>query len=412
MFEAESLLRATGEVVPDPQAFAGQAVAAWEGTHPGAHLLYGPYRLFVPGTYRVYYRLKAEKAGYFKPVAEVDVAADQGAQVLASRTVRGWDFEAPSRYQDFDLEFQLRRPARLEFRVRFLGRGRLWVDRVTVWGLHQQDARSPYPTKGVIVFQSSRDGRKAIYRMNPDGSQQVRLTRMDADAEFPRISPDGRWVAFHANPGGNTDIYIVGIEGGVPRRLTRHPAFDGEPAWAPDGRTLYFVSDRDGDFRRIYRLPLDGGVPEPVTRNTRGLYGSPAVSPDGRWLVAASDLYVNWQIHVMDVTGNREQRLTGYAESSCVPSWSPDGRWIFYSSRFGGLGKANLWRMRPDGKEKQPLTRTPFNDYYGVYSPDGKWVVFASDQDGDYEIFVMKADGTERVQLTFNAVEDTMPHWR
>jgi TolB protein len=343
----------------------------------------------------------------------LDVASNQGGRILSTREVRGFNVETKFRYQDFDLEFKIDQPMDIEVRVLFRGRGALWVDRVDVTRLDVQNAgRSEYPAQGSIVFQSNRDGRKAVYRMDPDGSRQTRLANMESDSEFPRLSPDGKWVAFQANPGGNADVYVMPVEGGIPQRLTKHPAFDGEPAWSPDGRQIYFVSDRDGDFRRIYRMQWDGSDQKPVTQNTRGLYGAPAVSPDGRWLAASSDLFVNWQIHLIDLDGGRERRLTGYAESSCVPSWSQDGQRIFYSSRFGGMGRANLGHMRRDGDEKVQLTQTPSNDYYGVYSPDGRWIVFASDRDGDYEINVMRSDGTGRRQLTFNSAEDTMPHGR
>ena len=87
----------------------------------------------------------------------------------------------------------------------------------------------------------------------------------------PRVSPDGRLVAFtvrvtdlDANKGRN-DLYVAAADGSSVRRLTTSDAGDTQPRWAPDGSALYFVSTRSGSSQ-VWRLPLAGGEAEQVTR--------------------------------------------------------------------------------------------------------------------------------------------------
>src|ERR1043166_5664887 len=91
-------------------------------------------------------------------------------------------------------------------------------------------------------------------------------------ADDPRISPDGRTVAF---VGWGTDreendytasIWLVPVDGSAePRRLTRAEKVDGAPRWSPDGSRLAFVSNRDSKAKQLYVLPVDGGDPQKLT---------------------------------------------------------------------------------------------------------------------------------------------------
>src|SRR5438093_6240954 len=87
----------------------------------------------------------------------------------------------------------------------------------------------------------------------------------------PRVSPDGRSVAFtvrvtdlDANKGRN-DIWIVPTAGAAARRLTSHEADDTQARWSPDGNSLLFVSTRTGSAQ-VFHINKDGGEPEAMTK--------------------------------------------------------------------------------------------------------------------------------------------------
>lgn len=123
-------------------------------------------------------------------------------------------------------------------------------------------------TGNKIVFYSQRDdpnrdfrvAKSEIYAMNADGSSQTRLTHLNANSEYPRWSPDSKWIAFESDADGNIDLFLARADGsGTPINVTRHPSKDSGAAWSPDGRRLVFSSDRDGDFD-LYTIDLSAVV--------------------------------------------------------------------------------------------------------------------------------------------------------
>lgn len=80
-----------------------------------------------------------------------------------------------------------------------------------------------------IVFHSARDGNFEIYMMNPNGSEQTRLTNNPGTDSYPSLAPDGTQIAFESFREGNSDVYVMDIDGANPTRLTFSAAVDGVP---------------------------------------------------------------------------------------------------------------------------------------------------------------------------------------
>src|SRR6185295_1811951 len=118
--------------------------------------------------------------------------------------------------------------------------------------------RHPTIAGGKIVFASEGD----LWEVAASGGTAMRLTAHEGDEKFPKLSPDGRWIAFTAQYEGNDDVYVMPSHGGEPTRLTWHPAPDQALGWTADGKVL-FRSRRDhphADFR-IYTVDPKGGIP-------------------------------------------------------------------------------------------------------------------------------------------------------
>jgi|SRR5215207_7168935 len=78
-----------------------------------------------------------------------------------------------------------------------------------------------------IAFASERDGNGEIYVMDPDGSNQTRLTNNSVTDAFPSFSPDGSRIAFRSDGDGNSEIFVMNADGSNLIRLTHSAGFDG-----------------------------------------------------------------------------------------------------------------------------------------------------------------------------------------
>jgi tricorn protease-like protein len=128
-----------------------------------------------------------------------------------------------------------------------------------------------------IAFTSTRDGNKEIYVMNADGSNETRLTNdagavKDPNADFvdenPDWSPDGRRILFDTSRDGQYEIYAMNPDGSNQHRVTNHAALDALPAWSPDGKQIAFTSNRaNKGTRDVWVMNADGSHAHQVTRN-------------------------------------------------------------------------------------------------------------------------------------------------
>ena len=133
----------------------------------------------------------------------------------------------------------------------------------------------------------------------------------------------------------DTDVYR--FEAGRPARAVLTSTFgETEPRWSPDGRRLAFCSSRSGDRNEIWVAAADGTAAQQLTHGPGSSQGSPNWSPDGRSIAFDSwDQDLQWHIWIIDADGGTARQLTKQAGDQHVPSWSRDGRWIYYSAREG-----------------------------------------------------------------------------
>jgi len=279
---------------------------------------------------------------------------------------------------------------------------------------------------GEIAFYSERDGDAEIYLMNDDGSNQRPLTDNDVDDVCPAWSPDGTQLLFvtarhDPNPGScfpecRYEIYVMNADGTDQRRLTEDAANDFHPIWSPDGAQIAFVSDRDGN-NEIYVMDADGGNPRRLTDEPAADM-RPFWSPDGTQIVFNSERDGNWEIYLMDADGSNQRRLTEGSEWELFPAWSPDGTEIAYFMAPSGSGRPDVYVMAaPSGTgtsvpNARQLTNHPRVDEDPAWSPDGTQIAFQSSRDGNFEIYVMEADGSNQRRLTDDPGGDYWPAWR
>ena len=145
--------------------------------------------------------------------------------------------------------------------------------------------------------------------------------------------------------------------------------------------------------------------------------GSARISPDGArvaYTVTSTDLEQDafvTQVWIVDVATGARVQITRGAKSAGAIQWSPDGRWLaFTSSRVGD--KSQVFAIRPDGGEAAQLTKAEQGVGAFAWSPDGTQIAFTSSRDGNQEIYVMMADGTGLTRLTnTSANQEFAPSW-
>jgi tricorn protease len=217
------------------------------------------------------------------------------------------------------------------------------------------------------------------------GAMARRLTSHVGVEIRPKISPDGKWVAFTGQYDGNPDVYVIPIEGGEPRRLTFDPQTDNALGWTPDGKIAY--SSTAGNFlanqQRLWLVRPEGGLPieTPVKEITEGSF------LDNGTKIAytrVNSYNYNWRryrggtqgrIGIFDFTNNSYSELPSKREQSYFPMVA--GKSIYYISD-RNLGTQNLYRFDLDNKSDTQLTKYADADIKWP-SSDGKSIVWERD---------------------------------
>lgn len=140
------------------------------------------------------------------------------------------------------------------------------------------------------------------------------------------------------------------------------------------GGTIIFRSERDGN-PEIYAMRPDGTGPERLTWNTRA-DERPVVSPNGQRIVYRSWQNGDFDLIVLDLLTRESFVVTDTDTEVGEPGWSPDSEWIVYTADLGQEGE--LWMVRADGSERVRVTRNVSGDTDASFSPDGGRILYES----------------------------------
>ena len=270
-------------------------------------------------------------------------------------------------------------------------------------------------------------------------NQQLYSWDVDTDVRytdvFPQFSRDGRLAISDIRNLATTptaSISVMNADGSNRKIVFSDPSGAAfVPTWSPDGQWIAFgfgafFGARDARPAKVMMVRADGSQSKDLTKGTPNS-GFPSFSPDGTRIA-----YRVWSepggprdygIRVLTLADGSVKTLT--AEMDNFPSWSPTGDLIAFTRRVGGAEDYDydLFTMRPDGTNIRRLTTAPGNDSHSSWSPDGKYILWSSARYGFKDeaplydnafqpfaqIFMMNADGSDQHPLTRSRWEDSMP---
>jgi Tol biopolymer transport system component len=174
---------------------------------------------------------------------------------------------------------------------------------------------------------------------------------------------------------------------------------------SPDGyRVVVSMIDTSGD-RDLWQMELARGLPNRLTHDS----GNVAVwSPDGRQ-IAYHD--VN-QTHLSIIGGDGEHHQTVVESKNLVyiNDWSPDGRFLLYTE-ISPKTLSDLWLLPTTGQQVPvPLLATPFSESHGQFSPDGRWIAYTSNESGQEEVYVRSLTGNVKIRVSSSG--GSFSRWR
>lgn len=258
-----------------------------------------------------------------------------------------------------------------------------------------------------IVFQSSRSGDYEIFRMNPDGSQQIAITENDADDQYPMVSPSGEWIVFQSNRNEQWDIYLINIVGNGERNLTNNAADDTLPIWSPDGQQIAYLSEETG-WRNLYTMTLDGNNKQPITQITGQDVGRASWSVNNEFVFhLGTDRGATWEIWKTTHDGSGLTQLTLNSTSDWSPEWSPDGRYIIYMSAIE-TGDAAIYLMNQDGSNQHLFYNSSNYEWSPRWLPDGRGILFSVTEGLTDSIYLRETAGMGVRLIASNA---SYPSW-
>jgi Tol biopolymer transport system component len=259
---------------------------------------------------------------------------------------------------------------------------------------------------------------KAALTVTGAGSALTRVTSGDESEWRAVLSQDGHMLLFEVDtvtraPNGAESVRssIVGVNpnSSQARTLLTPPNANASfPSWMPDSHGFVYSGDSMGPPAILKTLSdTPGSAVTMVVGNTMAANPSqPAVSPSGKWVAFSTQLRDVWNIAVVGIDGSR---LTLLGEGS-MPAWSPDEKKISFSRVVSG--NKQLFLLNPlTGGELVQITNEGGN-FGPCFSPDGRWIAFSSNRaGGGGNIFAVRPDGTGLTKLTETNGSAHRPHW-
>jgi Tol biopolymer transport system component len=245
----------------------------------------------------------------------------------------------------------------------------------------------------------------------------------------PIFPPVNKVVYISGYNAGNPryGVYVMNPDGsGRTNLLSNSTISYSRPVWSPDGTQIAFTAiwpDGSGGYNNRIHIMNANGTGEYNLVNIPGHHFHSTWSPYGNEIAFSSDMHLPGattpnDIYLINADGSGQPtNLTNTpAIHEYAPSWSPDGLKIAYVAASGSdFSVVEIYVMKYDGSDPVNLTNSAAADYAPGWSPDSQKIVFyrnlGSTNTPNRQIFVMNANGSGQTQLTFNSGQNWFPDW-
>lgn len=291
---------------------------------------------------------------------------------------------------------------------------------------------------GLLTWQQDRaGGPPVVYVANPDGTGLREVfsapNRAALEATFSPTDPDVMFFSRGSRTPYSEDLFTGSLATGTVKKLSGPGFADIAAAVSPDGKRIaYFAAprprhldpDRPGPPEQIHVMNVDGSADERLTPVAQRSI-DPDWSPDGTRIVyAEARIRGNrgrQRLRIMSADGTVDRALTPFGgRDELNPKWMPDGRTIVYESASPRGTLSDILAIDASGGSPRPILATSAWETNPIPSPDGTRIAFTSDRDRrgrerlgrGFELYTMAVDGTGIVRLTTNARRDSFPDWQ
>jgi len=242
-----------------------------------------------------------------------------------------------------------------------------------------------------------------IHLVPASGGQPRRVTSDGRFLNGLAWTADGKEIVFASNRGGLQRLWRISLSGGPPEPLNGVGEGANSPSIAAKGDRLAYLNGRvDANLWRMPGPGWNGRRPTPVKviASSRDDFDG-AFSSDGNRIAFGSDRSGNYEIWTCNSDGTNQTQLTSLkAAVAGSPRWSPDGNAIAFDARLEGHG--DIFVIGADGRSLRRLTSDPSENNVPTWSRDGKWIYFSSNRTGNWQIWKAPSAGGTAVQVTKN----------
>ena len=266
-----------------------------------------------------------------------------------------------------------------------------------------------------------------IWTVEARGGNARRLTSHPGIELFPKISPDGQWIAFSAEYSGSRQIWVMPSQGGTARQLTFYNSVGEMPPrggfdhvvldWTPDSRRILFRANRSAFGERngrYFTIALEGGLEEPLPIVNGGFA---TYSPDGSQLcfTPVDREFRTWkrykggratELWSYNLQNNSARQITQWSGSDQWPVWH--GNQIFYASDRDA--RLNIWRYDTVTGENEQITR---HTHFDVMWPSGDKGRLVYENGGHLYLLELTSGKSEKITVSINYDNPNLqPHFR